>query len=143
MSACGFGHPGTRIAADRPSACRSVAAWKRAVSKWIRDPIESSVYRATSFFDLRAACGSASLVKELSRHIEAEKRENPGFVRLLANDSMENLPPLTFFRGLVIDDAGTAVETLNLKRATLDPVVHVARTLALDGACTQNSTLVG
>jgi CBS domain-containing protein len=141
MSACGFGAPGAAIVADRPSAWRSLSEWESAFTGWIRDPIENGAYRATSYFDMRAACGDDSLVRELLRHIDAEKRENPNFVRLLANDSMENLPPLTFFRGLVIDDEGAEVETLDLKRATLDPVVDVARTLALDSACTQNSTL--
>jgi CBS domain-containing protein len=141
MSDCGFGPPGSAIVAARPSACRSVADWKHALSGWIRDPIENRVYRATPLFDLRAAFGDITLVRELSGHIDAEKRENPNFVRLLANDSMESLPPLTFFHGLVIDDAGTEAEILDLKHATLRPVVDVARTLALDTGCTRTSTL--
>jgi CBS domain-containing protein len=141
MSDCGFGPPGSAIVVGRPSACRSVADWKRAFSGWIRDPIENRVYRATPLFDLRAACGDAALVRELSGHIDAEKRETPNFVRLLANDSMENLPPLTFFHGLVIDDTGTEAQTLDLKHATLRPVVDVVRTLALDTGCTRTSTL--
>jgi CBS domain-containing protein len=141
ISDCGFGSPGRAIVADRPSVCRSVADWKRAFSGWIRDPIENCVYRATPFFDLRAAFGDTTLVRKLSGHIDAELRENPTFVRLLANDSMENLPPLTFFHGLVIDDAGTEAQTLDLKHATLDPVVDIVRTLALDTGCTRTSTL--
>jgi len=141
LSGCGFVTTGMGIVADHPSACRSVEEWKRAFTTWIRDPIESGLYRATSFFDLRAVCGDVSLAEDLRRHIDAEEGENPNFVRLLANDSMENLPPLTFFRGLVIDDEGTYAETLDLKRATLQPVVDVARALAIDGVRAQTSTL--
>jgi CBS domain-containing protein len=141
MAACGFVTTGMGIVAGHPSACRSVGGWKRAFTKWIRDPIDSGLYRATSFFDLLPVCGDCSLARELVRHIDAEEDENPNFVRLLANDSMENLPPLTFFRGLVIDDEGSHTETLDLKRATLQPVVDVARALALEGMCTQTSTL--
>ncbi len=141
MSACGFVTTGMGIVAGHPSACRSVSEWKHAFSTWIRDPVESGLYRATSFFDLRPVCGDCNLAQELVCHIDAEEDENPNFVRLLANDSMENLPPLTFFRGLVIDDEGTYAETLDLKRATLQPVVDVARALALDGRCAQTSTL--
>jgi CBS domain-containing protein len=141
MSSCGFVTTGMGIVAGQPSACRSVEEWKRAFTTWIRDPIESGLYRATSFFDLRPVCGDFSLARDLLRHIEAEEDENANFVRLLANDSMENLPPLTFFRGLVIDDEGTYAETLDLKRATLQPVVDVARALALDGVRAQTSTL--
>lgn len=141
MSACGFVTTGSGIVAGHTNGCRSVGEWKHAFATWIRDPIESGLYRATSFFDLRPVCGDCSLAEELIRHIEAEEDENPGFVRLLANDSMENLPPLTFFRGLVIDDEGTYAEILDLKSATLQPVVDIARALALDGRCAQTSTL--
>lgn len=141
MSACGFVTTGMGIVAAHPRACRSVAEWKHAFSTWIRDPIESGLYRARSFFDLRPVCGDCTLALELVRHINAEEDENPGFVRLLANDSMENSPPLTFFQGLVVDDEGTFAETLDLKRATLQPVVDVARALALDGDCAKTSTL--
>jgi CBS domain-containing protein len=141
MSACGFVTTGLGIVAGHPSACRSVAEWKHAFATWIRDPIASGLYRATSFFDLRPVCGERWLAQDLVRHIDALEDENPNFVRLLANDSMENLPPLTFFRGLVIDDEGSRAETLDLKRATLQPVVDVARALALDGRCRKTSTL--
>jgi CBS domain-containing protein len=141
LSVCGFVSTGKGIVAGHPDACRSVGEWKRAFSTWIADPIESGVYRATSYFDLRPVCGDCTLAESLVRHIHAEEDKHPGFVRLLANDSMENLPPLTFFRGLVIDDAGTYAETLDLRRATLQPVVDVARALALDGVCRDTSTL--
>jgi CBS domain-containing protein len=141
MSSCGFVPAGTAVVADRPSRCRSVSEWRNAFTRWVCDPIESGIYRGTAFFDLRPACGDDLLAQELVRHIDMERKANPNFVRLLANDSMENLPPLTFFRGLVIDEEGTEVETLDLKRAILDPVVDVARTLALDGASRRTSTL--
>lgn len=141
IAACGFVTTGLGIVSGHPSACRSVAEWKHAFTTWICDPISSGLYRATSFFDLRPVCGDCSLAQDLVRHIEALEDENPAFVRLLASDSMENLPPLTFFRGLVIDDEGARTETLDLKRATLRPVVDVARALALDGRCGETSTL--
>lgn len=104
-------------------------------SQWIGDPIESSVYRATSFFDMRPVHGDCTLVSRLEQHIQIEKGRNAGFVPLLVADSMANLPPLTFFRGLVIDDDGRYTETLDLQRATLQPVVDLARALALDSGC--------
>jgi CBS domain-containing protein len=141
MSACGFVTTGMGITAGQPSACRSVEEWKRAFTTWICDPIESGLYQATSFFDLRPVCGNFPLAQDLLRHIGAQEDENPDFVQLLANDSLNHLPPLTFFRGLVIDDEGTYAETLDLKRALLLPVVDIARALALDGTRAQTSTL--
>jgi len=135
LAACGFVTTAKAIVAGHPSACRAVGEWEQAFGRWINDPIESCVYRATSFFDLRPVHGDCRLVERLERHIHGEETRNPGFVPLLVNDSMANLPPLTFFRGLVVDDEGGYTEILDLQRSTLQPVVDVARALALDCAC--------
>jgi CBS domain-containing protein len=132
LSACGFVTSTKAISAGHPSACRSVGEWERAFGDWIGDPIESCVYRATSMFDLRPVQGDCRLVERLARHIHGEEDRNPRFVPLLLTDSLANLPPLTFFRGLVVDGEGGYTEVLDLQRATLQPVVDVARALALD-----------
>jgi CBS domain-containing protein len=141
LAACGFVTTAKGIVAGHPSACRSADEWRHAFSAWIRDPVNNSVYRATSFFDLRAVCGDCGLVDDLGRHIHAEEDASPGFVPLLAEGSMENLPPLTFFRGLVVNDEGVYAHTLDLQRATIQPVVDIARALALDDGCRETATL--
>ena len=132
LAACGFVTSTKAISAGHPSACRSVHEWEVSFGHWIADPIESCVYRATSMFDLRPVHGDCRLVERLERHIYGEEARNPMFVPLLLTDSMANLPPLTFFRGLVVDDEGDYTEVLDLQRATLQPVVDIARALALD-----------
>ena len=139
LAACGFVTTAKAIVSGHQSACRSVGEWEGAFGNWIRDPLESCVYRATSFFDLRPVHGDCRLVERLERHIHGEEDRNPGFVPLLVNDSMANLPPLTFFRGLVIDDEGGYTEILDLQRATLQPVVDIARALALDYGAHQSN----
>ncbi len=141
LVASGFVTSAKGIVAGHPSACRSVTEWRHAFSAWIQDPIMSSVYRATSYFDLRPACGDCYLADDLVRHIHQKEDENPRFVPLLANDSMENLPPLTFIRDLVVNDGGTYADTLDVQHATLQPIVDMARALALDGGCRDTSTL--
>lgn len=146
LAACGFVTTAKAIVAGHPSACRAIGEWEGAFSNWIRDPIESCVYRATSFFDLYPVHGDCRLVERLQRHIHGEEDRSPGFVPMLVNDSMANLPPLTFFRGLVIDDDGGYTETLDLQRATLQPVVDIARALALDfgsHACSHHGSQQG
>ncbi len=146
LAACGFVTTAKAIVAGHPSACRAIGEWEGAFGNWIRDPIESCVYRATSFFDLYPVHGDCRLVERLQRHIHGEEDRSPGFVPMLVNDSMANLPPLTFFRGLVIDDDGGYTETLDLQRATLQPVVDIARALALDfgsHACSHHGSQQG
>jgi CBS domain-containing protein len=132
LAACGFVSSAKGIVSGHPSACRSINEWEIGFSHWMREPIESGVYRATSFFDMRPVQGDCTLVTRLEQHIRAEKERNPGFVPLLVADSMANLPPLTFFRGLVIDDDGRYNETLDVQRATLQPIADIARALVLD-----------
>jgi CBS domain-containing protein len=141
LAACGFVTTAKGIVAGHPSACRSAEEWRDAFSAWIRDPVGNSVYRATSFFDLRPVCGDCRLVDDLVRHIHTEEDASPRFVPLLAAGSLENLPPLTFFRGLVVNDEGVYDHVLDLQRATVQPVVDMARALALDGGCRETATL--
>jgi CBS domain-containing protein len=142
LAACGFVTSAKAIVAGHPSACRSLGEWEYAFSRWITDPIESCVYRATSLFDLRPVHGDCRLVDQLQRRIHGVEARNPDFVPQLVKDSMANLPPLTFFRGLVVDDDGGYKEILDVQRATLQPVVDIARALALDcGAHAGTSTL--
>ncbi|WP_295884710.1 putative nucleotidyltransferase substrate binding domain-containing protein [uncultured Thiohalocapsa sp.] len=132
LSACGFDVSAKAISPGHATACRSVHEWERAFTDWIAQPIESCVYRATSLFDMRPVQGDCRLVDRLESHIQGEEDRHPEFVPLLLEDSMANLPPLTFFRGLVVDDEGGYREVLDLQRATLQPVVDIARALALD-----------
>jgi CBS domain-containing protein len=141
LAACGFVTSTKAISAGHPSACRSVGEWEIAFGDWITQPIESCVYRATSMFDLRPVHGDCRLVDRLERHIQGEEARSPRFVPLLLADSMANLPPLTFFRGLVVDDEGDYTEVLDLQRATLQPVVDIARALALDSGRQAPTTL--
>ncbi len=141
LAACGFVTSIKAISPGHPSACRAVGEWEMAFSDWISQPIESCVYRATSIFDLRPVHGDCRLVERLAQHIHGEEARNPSFVPLLLEDSLANLPPLTFFRGLVVDDEGGYTDVLDLQRATLQPVVDIARALALDGGQQAPTTL--
>ena len=142
LAACGFVSTAKGIVAGHPSACRSVGEWAHAFSGWIRDPATNCTYRAMSFFDLRPVHGDCHLVARLERGIEAEERDNKLFVPLLLEDSMANLPPMNFFRRLTVDDAGAYSDVLDLQRAALQPLVDLARALALGhGIYTAKGTL--
>jgi CBS domain-containing protein len=84
-----------------------------------------------SRFDLTPVAGSRSLAGELRAHAAKALARDPNFVPLVANDALANLPPLTFFQGLVVDDAGNRSEVLDIGRCALQPLTDVARVLAL------------
>ena len=129
LHTCGFTAP--PIAATDPRWCQPIKAWKRRYSEWVKDPIMNEIQSALVFFDALPVCGDADLARELRLHIGDEVKANPVFIPLLANDSLGNLPPLTFFRGLVVEEEGTQHESLDLVRCALRPIADVARVLAL------------
>ena len=51
----------------------------------------------------------------------------------MANDTLANQPPLTFFQGLVVDDEGTKTAHLDMVRGALQPLTDVGRVFALGG----------
>ena len=66
---------------------------------------------------------------------------NDAFIAVLANDTLANQPPLTFFHGLVVDDEETESAHLDIVRSALQPLTDVGRVFALDqGAVEQTST---
>ncbi|MGH2670254.1 MAG: putative nucleotidyltransferase substrate binding domain-containing protein, partial [bacterium] len=124
LNACGF--------SARPApAVSSLADWKAFYSEIITDPIVNAVYESRSRFDLLAACGNPSLAADLQGHISAEIARCPVLIAVLANDSMVNLPPLTFFQDLVVELDGARTQTLDIRRTALDPLVDVGRVFGL------------
>jgi len=132
FAACEFVIGDDEISPTSPQWCHPLCAWQELYTRWIRDPIGSRTYTRLAFFDLRPICGNQALVDWLGQHAKTEIGRDRHFLALLANDSMANLPPLTFFKGLVVDDAGARSEVLDLWRCVLQPLVDVARVLALD-----------
>jgi CBS domain-containing protein len=128
LAECGF------IPAE-PSSSGSLSEWKARFSGWIRDPINTQAYLAHAFFDLRRVDGPAYLFSELETHIRAELASETSFIRILAHDCLSNLPPLTFFHGLVVEESGEKTDTFRLEHSALQPLVDVARVFSLASGC--------
>jgi CBS domain-containing protein len=55
---------------------------------------------------------------------------------LLANDTLAHLPPMTFFRGLVLDLDGEQRDSFDIDTTALSPIADAARVFALGGGRT-------
>ena len=66
---------------------------------------------------------------EITRELAAHRTAIP----FLANDSLAHLPPLTFFRGLVVEAEGTQRDTFDIDRAAISPIADAARVFAIAG----------
>lgn len=116
---------------SEPPSFGSLSEWKARYSGWIRDPLQTKSYLAHAFFDLSRVQGPALVFDELQSHIRSELASEPAFLRILAHDSLSHLPPLTFFRDLVIEESGEESATFRLEVSALQPLVDVARVFGL------------
>jgi CBS domain-containing protein len=111
--------------------CQSLAEWKGFFQARIADPISNSVYLARTLFDFQPLLGQVSLAAELKQTIGSELKRSGPFIPIMANDTMSNLPPLTFFHGLVVELDGAQRETLDVDSTALRPITDAARVFAL------------
>lgn len=141
VQTCGFVYLAGAQRADIPSCCQSLRAWKNQFSSWVRDPVRSRIYSARSMFDVQYATGERTLLTELRRHIGREVTVWDSFIRLLALDTLEHLPPVTFFDGLVVESEGRLLETLDLRRSAIFPLSDSARVWGLATGSLQPSSV--
>jgi CBS domain-containing protein len=118
----------------------TVEEWRARFRNWIEDPVRQEMYRARTLFDLRPIAGPEGLWKEVEEAVRSAVDVN--FVRILANDCLATLPPLTFFQDAVIDRAGEQTTTFRLEHSALRPLVDLGRVFGIaTGACLGRSTL--
>ena len=133
LRAAGFRMSSGSRPVDPLSWCQPRSVWTERFSGWIHDPVRQQIYLARALFDLRGLAGPSPLVRSLHRHLAAELDRTDAFIPVLANDTLSNQPPLTFFEGLVVDDEERTTSHLDIVRSALGPLTDIARVFALDG----------
>jgi CBS domain-containing protein len=129
---CGFMESPQNVLAQNPGWCLPLADMKQRFTDMIRDPVSNHVYSARDAFDFQPVLETpCPLAEALSKHIDAELRENPDFIRHMASDSLMNQPPRTIFKGYVVDKEGIRRNELAIKFHALLPLVDVGRVLSL------------
>jgi CBS domain-containing protein len=116
---------------DDEILCATVDAWQDRFSEWIREPIWTQMYRARPLFDLRPAWGDAEPWQRLEESARQVIRTEPSFQKVLANDCLSELPPLTFFQDAVLDESGERSEVFALQLRALGPIVEVGRVFGI------------
>ena len=109
----------------------SVADWKRRYEAWGRQPILEQMYLARGLFDVRPLQEGHALHHDIGKAIRGEIDKD--FLRVIANDCVARLPPLTIFQDAVVDDMGERSATLQIERHALTPLVDIARVYGIAG----------
>jgi CBS domain-containing protein len=116
---------------DDGMLCGAAKTWQERFTQWICDPILSHMYSARPLFDLRPILGNMDSCQRLERSIREAIHGEPSFQRILANDCMSALPPLTFFHDEVVDESGERTEVFELEHRALGPIVEVGRVFGI------------
>lgn len=131
--------PGDMMASN-PEWRMPVGAWDATFRRWVQAPQPDALLHAQVFFDLRAVAGSAELAAGVHRGAVAAGQASRRTHAHLASLAARREPPLTFFKGFVVDRSGDYAHTLDVKKGGVAAVVQMARLYALVSGSTAVDT---
>lgn len=114
--------------------CRPLEEWERIFRGWIETPEPKALLDASLFLDYRVVHGALSL-EPLQRLLHRASGEQV-FLAQLARNAIGFEPPLGAFRTIKLEDGG-----VDLKKGGLQPIVALARLLALAAGSDARPTL--
>jgi CBS domain-containing protein len=140
LDACGFSLCKGQVMAGNPRWCLSLGEWQRTFAKWIYEPLPEALLNAAIFFDLRPIYGSEDLAEQLRGWLLPVARDQPRFLRLMAENALGCQPPLGTIRDFVCDGSKEFRHTIDLKTLGSCPFVDAARILSLANGVAHTST---
>lgn len=132
LMTCGFEKCPADIMAKNPMYCQPLSKWKEYFSKWIHSPDPKSVMNATIFFDFRISYGDHELAKQLEDHLIDSIKERDLFLNFLAQNALQNPPPLSFFKNFLVESSGEHKDEFDIKKRGMMPLSDAARLLLLN-----------
>jgi CBS domain-containing protein len=128
----GFKRCPGEVMASNPKWNRPLEGWKRYFTDWIREPENIAVMHSNIFFDFRPVHGDQTLAAALKNHIFQQVDENRMFLTFLARSAVQNPPPLSFFRNVVVERSGEHRDAFDIKARAMTPLADAARVLVYD-----------
>lgn len=114
---------------DRSFLVAGKAEWQTRYEQWLRDPVRTQMYHARPLFDLRPVHGRRSLWHDIEGTVVGAV--DCDLLRVLANDCLASLPPLTFFQDAVVEESGEQTTVFPLEHSALRPLVDVGRVFGM------------
>jgi CBS domain-containing protein len=140
LAACCFPLCKGGIMAGNPRWCLSATEWRDEFARWIDSGSPDSLLNATIFFDLRPLYGAEQLAVDLRSWLAARAADSPRFLHQLAENALQNRPPLGLVRDFAVESGGEHRGTIDLKVNGSAIFVDAARIFALATGVTATST---
>ncbi|EPR37069.1 putative CBS domain and cyclic nucleotide-regulated nucleotidyltransferase [Desulfovibrio sp. X2] len=141
LKRCGFPPCPFGIMASEPRCNRSATDWDAFFRRIIAAPEPEQVMEATIFFDMRAGFGFLELGESVKEAACRAAAANEVFLGFMARDCLRARPPLSFFRGFLVEKNGEHKNTLDIKERGILPFVDFARLMALKLGAVESNTL--
>ncbi len=119
------------ILASEEAFCQPLSGWVAAYEQWIAGTDPTASLRTAPCFDLRGLYGDDELIDALMTAIRSRLENGRRLFAILMRGATEDRPPLSFFGRFELEQDGGR-EGLNLRERGLNPVVQLARVLALE-----------
>lgn len=136
LEQCGFEKCPADIMASNPKYCQPLSKWKEYFTKWIATPDPVALMNATIFFDFRPGWGNFELAEQLTSHLNQEIQAHEIFLNFLAQNALQNPPPLSFFKNFLVEDSGDHKNEFDIKKRAMMPLSDAARLLTLQHGMT-------
>ena len=131
LNACGYPYCNGKVMATTSEWRQPLQGWKDTVQRWTQSPTPDAVMRVSIFFDLRAIYGDKQLCAHLQKHMLHQAQSNTIFLAALAENVMEQTPPLGIFRRFLVERNGDHRDTFDIKKRGVMPIVDLVRIQAL------------
>jgi CBS domain-containing protein len=133
LAAAGFPHcPGGVMATNWSG---SVATWQSRFEDWFAEPDVRALYETSIFFDHRVAAGTLA-VDALDETVRAHRGDGVFLARLASGAGTSRVPIGLFHRV-----RSTADGAVDVKAGGINPIVALARVLAVEAGTTARSTV--
>jgi len=141
LDEAGYPYCRGQVMANNPNWRGSLNAWQRRCEGWIAEPGPQAMMNASIFFDFRVSYGDTALAEVLrGRLFERLAERSDLFFRQLAENHLEDKPPIGFFRNFIVAAKGEHKNAFDIKKA-MSFAVGLARLYALKHGVKATNTL--
>ncbi|RTR34139.1 DUF294 nucleotidyltransferase-like domain-containing protein [Shewanella atlantica] len=140
LDRCGYIYCPGDIMAQNPKWRLTLTQWQQRFDKWVNTPEPKALMHASIFFDMRSIYGPSSLFDSLQDKVLAETKDNDIFLAGMTNNSLQESPPLGFFKQFVLERDGREVKGIDLKHKGNALINDIARVYALSAGIKEVNT---
>lgn len=128
-----FGFPACpgQVMVNNPAWSRTAEAFRAEMRHWVARPGEQAHMKVAIFMDAAPVAGNGELLRELRRYLFDLVAGNKAYLAQFAKATEAFGTSIGMF-GTLIADAGARHDSIDLKKSGIFPIVHGARSFALE-----------